>query len=78
VTPEVSREVRLVVEPDTRRHLRDGLAVEQAPARGVDPSRHDVSVRAIPKVRVKHRTRCARDTWRICPASARVSASKLC
>jgi hypothetical protein len=49
VTPEVPRQMRLVVETDTRRHLCRGLAVEQTPARGVDPSRYDVSMRRDPE-----------------------------
>ena len=49
MTPEVSREVRLIVETDTGRHMRDGLALEEPPSRGIDPSRHDVPVRRDPE-----------------------------
>jgi hypothetical protein len=51
VTPEVSREVGLIVEPDARCHLRDGLPVEEAASRGLDPPRHDMLVRGIWRVR---------------------------
>ena len=37
--------MRLIVEPDTRGDLRDGFPVEEAASRGVDPPRHDVTVR---------------------------------
>jgi hypothetical protein len=49
VAPEVSRKVRLIVEPDTGRHLRDGLPIEETPACGIDPSRHDVAMRGDPE-----------------------------
>ena len=34
----------LIVEPDDRCHLRDGLPIEEAAWRGLDPPRHDVLV----------------------------------
>jgi hypothetical protein len=46
MTFEVSGEMRLIVEADARRNLRDGLAVEQAPSRGVDATRQQVAVRS--------------------------------
>jgi hypothetical protein len=41
--------MRLVVEPDARCHLRDGLAIEETPSRRIDPSSHDVPVRGDPE-----------------------------
>lgn len=49
VTPKVSRQVSLIVEANTRCHLRDRLPVEEAPSRSVDPSRHEVTVRGDPE-----------------------------
>ena len=45
MTPEVSGEVRLVVEADAGRDVRHGLPVEQSPSRRVDPAREQVPVR---------------------------------
>ena len=41
--------MRLVVEADPGRHLRDGLALEQAPSRRIDPTREQVPVRRDPE-----------------------------
>ena len=45
MAPEVSREMRLIVETDAGRHLRDRLSVQQPPTRGVDATAHHVAVR---------------------------------
>src|SRR6266508_6664249 len=49
MTPEVSCEVRLIVEADAHSHLRHGLPVEEAASCGVDPAPHEVAVRWDPE-----------------------------
>jgi hypothetical protein len=46
---EMTREVGLIMEADPGRHLCDGLAVEQAPSRRIDPTREQVPVRRDPE-----------------------------
>lgn len=49
MTFEVPGEMRLIVEADAGRDLGHGLAVEQASARGLDPSPDQVAVRRDPE-----------------------------
>jgi hypothetical protein len=43
---EVTREMRLVVETDVRRHTCYRLTLEEAPSRGIDATRQEISVRS--------------------------------
>lgn len=49
VSLEVPGEVRLIVEADARRHLRDGLTLEQTPSCRVDAPAEEVAMRSDPE-----------------------------
>jgi hypothetical protein len=48
VTPEVTRQVCLVVEADLRGHLRGRHTIEQPPPSSIDPAADHVPVRRDP------------------------------
>lgn len=46
---EMTREMCLVVEANTRCHLRDGLPIEKPAPRGIDPSTDDIAMGGDPE-----------------------------